>query len=105
MALNKTDLVNAVAESTKMTKVDAAKAVNSFIQTISQELGKKDGKVTLVGFGTFKVQQRQARKGRSPRTGAVITIPAKNVPKFKPGKALHEIVAGKKAAKKTSKKK
>lgn len=104
MPLNKTDLINAVAETTAMKKVDVEKAVKATIATISKELGEH-GKVTLVGFGTFTVSHRQQRKGRSPKTGAVINIPAKIVPKFKPGKALHELVSVHKDTKKKAKKK
>ncbi len=105
MPLNKTTLINAVAEATEMKKVDAEKAIKATIDTITKELGEH-GSVTLVGFGTFKVSHRQARKGRSPKTGAEITIPAKIVPKFHPGKALKDLVsAHKDNKKKTAKKK
>ena len=104
MGLNKNDLINAVAEQAEMKKVDAEKAIKATLAAISTELGQH-GSVTLVGFGTFTVSHRQARKGRSPKTGAEITIPAKIVPKFKAGKALHELVAAHKAKKKAAKKK
>lgn len=92
MPLNKTTLINQVAESAGMKKVEAEKAIKATIDAITKELGQH-GAVTLVGFGTFKVSHRQARKGRSPKTGAEITIPAKIVPKFHPGKALKDLVA------------
>jgi DNA-binding protein HU-beta len=104
MPMNKTDLINAVADQTAMKKVDVEKAIKATMSAISTELGQH-GTVTLVGFGTFTVSHRQQRKGRSPKTGAEITIPAKIVPKFKPGKALHELVGAFKAKKKAAKKK
>ena len=70
---------------------DAEKALKAFTDVVSDEL-KKDGKVQLVGFGTFEVRHRAARKGRNPQTGDEIEIPASEVPAFKPGKALKEAV-------------
>lgn len=99
MGLNKTDLINEVAKQADMTKVDAEKAVKATLDSISGELGG-GGSVTLVGFGTFSVQERSARKGKNPRTGETIKIPAKKVPKFKAGKALAEKVAKAKKGKK-----
>ena len=108
MSLNKTQLVSAVAETSGLTKVDAEKAVKSIIEAISKELASGGG-VTLIGFGTFSVIQRAARIGRSPQTGEAIDIPSRKVPKFKPGKALKEMVDVKdepvKKAKKKAKKK
>lgn len=99
MSMNKTELVNAVAEKTQMKKVDAEAAVKATIEAISEELAN-NGSVTLIGFGTFSVMERAARTGKNPRTGEAIKIPAKSVPKFKPGKALSESVnVPKKAAK------
>lgn len=103
MPMNKTDLINAVAANTGLKKVEVEKAIKATMASISTELAQH-GKVTLVGFGTFQVSHRQSRKGRSPKTGAEITIPAKIVPKFKPGKALHELVGAKKKAKAAKKK-
>lgn len=88
--MNKADLVNEVAKVVD-TKKAAQAAVDCVISTISKALRKKDT-VTLVGFGTFKVGRRKARKGRNPQTGAEITISAKRVPKFVPGKALKDSV-------------
>jgi DNA-binding protein HU-beta len=88
--MNKGDLVKQVAKVVN-TKKEAQAAVNSVFSTITKALKKKD-KVTLIGFGTFKVAKRKARKGRHPQTGAVITIKAKRVPKFVPGKALKDAV-------------
>jgi DNA-binding protein HU-beta len=99
MGLNKQTLVDAIAKEVELTKVQAEKALKTTIDAISKEL-KKGGSVTLIGFGTFSVMKRKARKGKNPRTGEVIKIAAKKVPKFKPGKALSEMVAGKRKKKK-----
>jgi nucleoid DNA-binding protein len=88
--MNKADLVNEVAKVTS-TKKEAQAAVDCVFATIKKALKKKDP-VMLIGFGTFKVDKRKARKGRNPRTGEVIKIKAKRVPKFVPGKALKEAV-------------
>jgi len=89
--MNKGDLVNEVAKVVS-TKKEAQAAVDCVISTITKSLKKKNA-VTLVGFGTFRVDKRKARKGRNPRTGEVIKIKAKKVPKFVPGKALKDAVA------------
>ena len=101
MGLNKQQLTAKVAADTGLTKVDAEKAIKAAVGAISSELSG-GGSVTLIGFGTFSIMSRKARSGKNPRTGASIKIPAKKVPKFKPGKALREMVASpsKKAAKK-----
>jgi len=88
--MNKGDLVNEVAKVLN-TKKEAQAAVDSVFSTITKALKKKDT-VTLIGFGTFKVAQRKARKGRNPQTGAEIRISAKKVPRFVPGKALKDAV-------------
>ncbi len=88
--MNKGDLVNEVAKVVS-TKKEAQAAVECVLKTIGVALKKKDT-VTLVGFGTFKVDKRKARKGRNPKTGEEIKIKAKNVPKFVAGKALREAV-------------
>jgi len=88
--MNKGDLVNEVAK-VMGTKKEAQAAVDCIFSTITKALKKKDA-VTLVGFGTFKVNKRKARKARNPQTGAQISIKAKNVPKFVPGKALKDMV-------------
>ena len=88
--MNKGDLVNEVAKVLN-TKKEAQAAVDSVFSTITKALKKKDA-VTLIGFGTFKVAQRKARKGRNPQTGADIRISAKKVPRFVPGKALKDAV-------------
>ncbi len=89
--MNKTELTDAVAESTGLTKADASRAVDSVLGTISGTLAKGD-QVGIVGFGTFLVRQRAARTGRNPQTGAEIQIAAATVPAFKPGKALKDAV-------------
>jgi DNA-binding protein HU-beta len=89
--MNKTELVKSIAGKAKLKLSDTEKLVNAFIGTVSGEL-KEKGKVTLVGFGTFGVAHRKEKTGVNPKTGAKITIKAKNVPVFKPGKALKEIV-------------
>jgi nucleoid DNA-binding protein len=88
--MNKGDLVNEVAKVVN-TKKEAQAAVDSVFSTIAKALKKKDA-VTLVGFGTFRVGRRKARKGRHPQTGEEIKISARRVPKFVPGKALREVV-------------
>ena len=89
--MNKTELVAAVAEKAGLTKKDAEAAVKAFTDVVSAQL-KKGDKVQLVGFGTFEVSKRAAREGRNPQTGAVMKIPASKAPKFKPGKALKDLV-------------
>ena len=90
--MTKADLVEKAAKEAKISKVAAATALNSFMDGITKALKKKNGKVTLVGFGTFSKVRRKARKGRNPQTGAPIKIKATNVVKFKPGKKLKESV-------------
>ncbi|MBQ9067405.1 MAG: HU family DNA-binding protein [Clostridia bacterium] len=89
--MNKTDLVNAVAEDTGLTKKDAEKAVASVIDSITAAL-KAGEKVQLVGFGTFEVRDRAAKQGHNPRTGEPMTVPASKLPAFKAGKALKDAV-------------
>jgi nucleoid DNA-binding protein len=88
--MNKGDLINEVVKVVS-TKKEAQAVVDCVFSTITASLKKKDT-VSLAGFGTFKVSQRKARKGRNPQTGAEITIKAKNVARFTPGKALKEAV-------------
>ncbi|MCT4612684.1 MAG: HU family DNA-binding protein [Clostridia bacterium] len=89
--MNKAELVAAMAAETGLTKKDAERALKAFEGAVASELAKK-GKVQLVGFGTFDVTERKARKGRNPQTGAEIKIPASTVPRFKAGKALKDAV-------------
>ena len=85
--MNKADLVDAIAKGAEISKVQAASALNTFIDSTTEAL-KKGERVALVGFGSFTTSQRQARTGRNPQTGKSIDIPAKNVVKFKPGTEL-----------------
>lgn len=94
--MNKTELVNAMAEKAGLSKVDAKKAMNACFATIQDELNK-GGKVSLIGFGTFSVVERKARTAKNPRTGAPVKVAAKKVAKFKAGSNL---IVAKKAAKK-----
>lgn len=89
--MNKAELVERVSSEVGLTKKDANKAVDAITSAITDALARGE-KVTLVGFGTFQVQRRKARQGVNPRTGSKINIPAKDVPKFKPGKALRQAV-------------
>jgi DNA-binding protein HU-beta len=85
--MNKSELVSAVAQKSGLSKVDSKKALDAVLESIGEEL-KNDGKVVLVGFGTFSVNERSARKGINPRTKEPIDIPAKKVVKFKAGSQL-----------------
>jgi len=90
--MNKTELVNAVAEKAAVSKKDAEKVINATVDAITAAL-KAGDKVQLVGFGAFEVKSRAARQGRNPRTKETITIPASKSPVFKAGKALKDAVA------------
>jgi DNA-binding protein HU-beta len=89
--MNKSDLVDAIADSAGLSKADAGRAVDSFVGTITGALQSGQA-VSLVGFGTFSVRDRAARTGRNPRTGATIQIAASKNPAFKAGKALKDAV-------------
>ena len=89
--MNKAELVSAMAEQTGLSKKDSEKALNSFIDIVTEELENKE-KVQLVGFGTFETRERAARTGRNPQTKEEITIAASIVPAFKAGKALKDKV-------------
>jgi DNA-binding protein HU-beta len=91
MSVNKTELIDAVAEGADISKAAATRAVDTMLNSITAALAKGD-QVTLVGFGTFTVKDRAARTGRNPRTGEPIQIPAAKVPGFKAGKALKDAV-------------
>ena len=97
--MNKSELIEAIAKSADLTKVDAEKALSAAIATVVKTVAKGDS-VTLVGFGTFKSSKRAARTGRNPATGAVLKIAATTVPRFTAGATFKTAVAGKKAAKK-----
>ena len=90
--MTKAELVDMMAKDAKISKVAASNALNSFMANITKALKKKDGKVTLVGFGTFAKIRRKARKGRNPQTGEPIKIKACNVVKFRAGKKLKDAV-------------
>jgi len=89
--MTKAELIDKIASATGLSKVDASKTLDSTLNAVKGAL-KKGQKVTLVGFGTFSVSKRKSRKGRNPRTGEVITIPATKIPKFIAGKALKDAV-------------
>ena len=89
--MNKTELINSVAEEAGLTKKDATKAVEAVFDTIQSNLADGE-KVQLIGFGNFEVRERAARKGRNPQSGEEIQIAASKVPAFKAGKALKEAV-------------
>ncbi len=86
--MNKAELINAMAENSGLSKADAKKALDAFTEATTNELAKENGRVALVGFGSFSVSTRAARKGRNPQTGKEIDIPAKKVVKFKAGAEL-----------------
>lgn len=89
--MNKTELIQAIADEAELSKHDAAEFVDAFVSVVTQTL--KDGKdVTLVGFGVFHVSERAERQGRNPQTGETLTIPATKKPRFRPGKPLKEAV-------------
>lgn len=89
--MTKAELIDKIAATAGITKADAAKSLDATIDSVKSAL-KKGQKVTLVGFGTFSVSKRKARKGRNPRTGEEIKIPATKVPKFTAGKSLKDAV-------------
>ena len=88
--MTKAELIDQMAKDANISKAAAAAALNSFIDGIGKALKKKNGKVTLVGFGTFKKVYRKTRKGRNPQTGELIKIKGKNVVKFSAGKKLND---------------
>ncbi len=85
--MNKAELINKISDDTGITKTQANAAIDSFVDAVSKTL-KNGGKVTLVGFGTFILSKRKARKGRNPKTGEEINIKARKVARFKAGKEL-----------------
>ncbi len=90
--MTKAELIENIAKDAGISKAAAGVALNSFVDNVTKALKKKNGKVTLVGFGTFKKIYRKTRKGRNPQTGEPIKIKARNVVKFKAGKKLKESV-------------
>lgn len=87
--MSKQELIEVIAEKAGLTKADAARALDATMEGIKEGL-KKEGKVALVGFGTFEAKKRAAREGRNPLTGATVKIPAKVVPSFKAGSKLKD---------------
>lgn len=90
--MNKNELAAQIVKDKNITKVDALKVIDSLVEIAANELKTKNGKLTLVGFGTFRTIIKKQKKGRNPRTGADIIIPQKRVVKFVPGKKLKELV-------------
>ncbi|MCC8199697.1 MAG: HU family DNA-binding protein [Tannerellaceae bacterium] len=89
--MNKTEFISAVAKKAGLSKVDAKKAVEAFVETVSTEL-KAGGKVALLGFGSFSVAEKAARKGVNPKTKQPIDIPARKAVKFKAGAELSDLI-------------
>jgi len=89
--MNKAELIDAIASGAGLTKADSKKALDAFLGATTKAL-KKGDRVALVGFGSFAVSKREARKGRNPQSGKEITIPAKKVVKFKAGAELAKVV-------------
>ena len=90
--MTKAEIIDQMAKDAGISKAAANKAVDSFVDSVTNALKKKDGKITLVGFGTFSKVRRKARKGRNPQTGETIKIKASNSVRFKPGKALKDSI-------------
>lgn len=90
--MNRVELVASIANISGLKKTEADKALSAFIETVTKELAKR-GEVRLVGFGTFATSHRNATEGRNMRTGEPMKIPARDLPKFKPGKQLKDAVA------------
>jgi DNA-binding protein HU-beta len=89
--MNKSELIDAIAEAAGLTKADSGRALDAFVSAVSTALSNGDS-VSLVGFGTFAVKERAERKGRNPQTGREITIAAAKIPSFKAGKSLKDSV-------------
>lgn len=89
--MNRSELVDAIAQQTGATKADTDRMLSSFLDIVEKNIKKKDG-VRLVGFGTFTTSKRKARVGRNPQTGEEIKIPARTVPVFRPGAGLKDTV-------------
>ncbi|OQK17310.1 DNA-binding protein HU [Methyloprofundus sedimenti] len=89
--MNKSELIDAMASASELTKADAGRALDAFMSSVTGALKEGDS-VALVGFGTFAVKDRAERKGRNPQTGAEITIKAAKIPSFKAGKGLKDSV-------------
>lgn len=90
--MNKNELALQMTKSTGGTKSEALKVIDALVKVVAEELKKKEGKLTLVGFGTFKTIVKKEKKGRNPRTGKEIVIPKKRVVKFLAGKKLKDLI-------------
>lgn len=90
--MNKNELAIQMVKDSSITKNDALKVIDALVETVSEDLKGNDGKLTLVGFGTFKTITKKQKKGRNPKTGGEIIIPKKRVVKFIPGKKLKDLV-------------
>jgi DNA-binding protein HU-beta len=91
--MNKAQLIDRLAEEADLTKSQATRVLDVLLKTVTDTLARGED-VALVGFGSFVVEERAARKGRNPKTGAVVDIPAVKMPKFRPGKLLKDAVNG-----------
>ncbi len=89
--MNKSEMIDAVSAKAGLTKADTDRAFKAFVEVITEAMAKGE-QVSLVGFGTFLVRERQARSGRNPRTGETISIDSAKIPSFKAGKALKDAV-------------
>ncbi|MGE5343661.1 MAG: HU family DNA-binding protein [Candidatus Omnitrophota bacterium] len=90
--MNKNELAVQMVKESDLTKTDALKVIDSLVEIVSTDLTQNDGKLTLVGFGTFKTITKKQKKGRNPRTGKEIIIPQKRVVKFVAGKKLKDLI-------------
>ncbi|MDY0298004.1 MAG: HU family DNA-binding protein [Acidobacteriota bacterium] len=90
--MNKNELAAAMVSKTEFTKNDASAIIDSLVEIVIDQMKRKDGKLTIVGFGTFKSTLKKRKKGRNPRTGETIEIPARRVAKFIPGKKLKSLL-------------
>ena len=91
--MNKAQLIEQMAEQAQLTKAEAARALEALLATVTATLAR-GGDVTVVGFGSFVVEERAARTGRNPKTGEPVAIPTAKIPKFRPGKAFKDAVNG-----------
>ena len=89
--MTKQDMINVMAKDARISKAAAGRALEAYLQAVGEEL-KRNGKLSLVGFGTFNCVQRKARTGRNPKTGGAINIPARKVVRFRAGKGLSDVV-------------
>ncbi|MBN1196831.1 MAG: HU family DNA-binding protein [Candidatus Aminicenantes bacterium] len=90
--MNKNELAAAMVNNTEFTKNDALTIIDNLVEIVIDQMKREDGKLTIVGFGTFKSTMKKRKKGRNPRTGETIEIPARRVAKFIPGKKLKTLL-------------